>query len=103
MRDPYSDSRLSLIVQHYLDPGCSLSLPDAVGLIYRMLPEKTDESRGSNMDRGEFENDILQIAAKTPYNDTAQFRLAKLVGYLMNSQKLSDWVNEQKVRGPISL
>lgn len=100
MCDQYSDAQLSRILGPYLDPEGNLSLQDAVGLIYRMLPDKTDESMAANMDRALFENDLLQLAAKTPYNDKAQFRLAKLVGYLINSHKLSDWQSEQKVRDP---
>jgi hypothetical protein len=92
----------SLIIRRYLDPEGNLSLQDAVGLIYLMLPEKVDESTGSNMDCGLFENDILQLAAETPYNDKTQFRLAKLVSYLINSHKLSDWESGQKARNPRS-
>jgi hypothetical protein len=84
----------------FLCPEGNLSLQDAVGFIYRMLPDKTDESMAANMDRALFENDLLQHPAKTPYNDNAQLRLAKLIGYLINSHKLSDWKSEQKVRDP---
>lgn len=100
MCDHYSDAQLSLILRHYLDPEGNLSLRDAVALVYRMLPEMDVESMVSNMDHGLFENNLLQIAAKIPYNDRAQFRLAKLVGYLINSHKLSEWHAEEKVRDP---
>ncbi|KAF3384020.1 hypothetical protein DPV78_012884 [Talaromyces pinophilus] len=83
MSDRYSNVHFSLIIRRYLDPEGNLSLQDAVGLIYRMLPEKVDESTGSNMDRGLFENDILQLSAETPYNDKTQFRLAKF-GYAIH-------------------
>lgn len=102
MSERYSDAQLSLIIRRYLDPEGNLFLQDAVGLIYRMLPEKVDESSESNMDRDSSEHDILQLAAKTPYDDRAQSRLAKLVGYLINSHKLSHWQSRQKVRDPRS-
>lgn len=100
MSDRYSNAHFSLIIQRYLNPEDDISLHDAVGLIHRMLPKNVDESPGSNMDRGLFENDILQLAARTPYNDKAQSRLTKVVSYLINSHKLSDWVSGQKARDP---
>lgn len=87
----YSDTKVFLILQDYLQPDTETTLEYAVQSILALLPDNASLSNEAN-DLGEV---CLELAEQIPYHHPSQIKLARVVEELSLSAKLTDEPDSQ--------